>query len=118
MVQGKSFCSKARFNHIAQLNPLRANPTKWPNTLKQFVVKLPTNCLSVFGHFDNLALKSLIIIISTFLEDNGNSWKIMGKYCFLLALICQREYSTSCPKTFFIISFLVKSSIYGKRCVC
>ena len=26
-------------------------------TLKQFVGKLPTNCLSVFGHFVNLALK-------------------------------------------------------------
>ena len=25
-------------------NPLRTNPTKWPNTLKQFVAK---NCLSV-----------------------------------------------------------------------
>ena len=43
-------------NHV---NPLRANPTKWPNTLKQFVGKLPTNCLSVFGHFINLALKGL-----------------------------------------------------------
>ena len=41
------------------LNPLRTNPTKWPNTLKQFVGKLPTNCLSVFGHFVNLALKGL-----------------------------------------------------------
>ena len=41
------------------INPLSANPTKWPNTLKQFVGKLPTNCLSVFGHFVNLALKRL-----------------------------------------------------------
>ena len=40
-------------------NPLSANLTKWPNTLKQFVGKLPTNCLSVFGHFVNLALKKL-----------------------------------------------------------
>ena len=43
------------------LNPLSANPTKWPNTLKQFVGKLPTNCLSVFGHFVNLALKGLTV---------------------------------------------------------
>ena len=28
------------------LNPLSANPTKWSNTLKQFVNKLSTNCLS------------------------------------------------------------------------
>ena len=39
--------------------PLSANPTKWPNTLKQFVGKLPTNCLSMFDHFVNLALKEL-----------------------------------------------------------
>ena len=42
------------------INPISANPTKWPNTLKQFVAKLPTNCLSVFGHFVNLVLKGLI----------------------------------------------------------
>ena len=42
-----------------QLNPLRANPTKWSNTLKHFVGNLPTNCLSVFDHFVELALKGL-----------------------------------------------------------
>ena len=41
------------------LNPLSANPTKWSNTLKEFVGKLPANCLSVFGHFVKLALKAL-----------------------------------------------------------
>ena len=44
---------------VFQFNSLNANPTKWPNTLKQFVSKLPTNCLSVFGHFVNLALQRL-----------------------------------------------------------
>ena len=39
------------------LNPLKANPTNWSNTLKQFVGKLPTNCLSTFGHFVGLVLK-------------------------------------------------------------
>ena len=33
------------------INPLSANPTKWSNTFKQFVSKLPTSCLSVFDHF-------------------------------------------------------------------
>ena len=33
------------------LNPLSNNPTKWSNTLKQFVANFPTNCLSVFDHF-------------------------------------------------------------------
>ena len=41
-------------------NPLSANFTKWPNTLKQFVGQLPTNCFSVFDHFVGLALKGLI----------------------------------------------------------
>ena len=40
-------------------NPLSANPIKWSNTLKQFVSKLPTNCLSVFDHFVLLAMKGL-----------------------------------------------------------
>ena len=38
-------------------NPLSANPTKWSNTLKHFVGKLPTNYLSVCNHFVKLALK-------------------------------------------------------------
>ena len=42
-----------------QINPLSDNSTKWPNTLKQFVGNLPTNCLSVFDHFVKLALKGL-----------------------------------------------------------
>ena len=40
-------------------NPLSANRTKWPNTLKQFVAKLPTNCLSVFDQFLKLVLKGV-----------------------------------------------------------
>ena len=45
---------------LSYLNPLSANLTKWSNTLKQFVGKLPANCLSVFDHFVGLALKGLI----------------------------------------------------------
>ena len=41
------------------VNPLSANPPKWSNTRKQFVVKLPTNCLSVFGHFVKLGLQGI-----------------------------------------------------------
>ena len=37
---------------IAYFNPLSTNPTKWSNILKQFVGKLPMNCLSVFDHFE------------------------------------------------------------------
>ena len=43
-----------------KVNPLNVKLTKWPNTLKQFVGNLPTNFLSVFGHFVRLALKWLM----------------------------------------------------------
>ena len=36
--------------------PLSAKLTKMPNTLKQFVGNLSTNCLSVFGHFIKTAI--------------------------------------------------------------
>ena len=35
------------------------SPIKWPNTLKQFVGSLPTNCVSVFDHFVELTLRVL-----------------------------------------------------------
>ena len=46
-------------NLVNELKALSANPIKWSNTLKQFVGKFPTNCLSVFDHFVGLALKEL-----------------------------------------------------------
>ena len=42
-----------------KINPLSVNPTKWSNTLKQFVGNVPRNCLSVFDHLVGLALKGL-----------------------------------------------------------
>ena len=45
-----------------RINSLSANPTKWSNTLKQFVGELPANRLSVFDHFVGLALKGLTFI--------------------------------------------------------
>ena len=46
---------KGRFNFVS------ANPTKSPNTFKQFVGRRqqPTNWLSVFDHFVVLGLKGL-----------------------------------------------------------
>ena len=51
--------AEASYSMSIRFNPLSANPTKWSNTLKQFVGNLPTNCLSVFDHFVKLALKGL-----------------------------------------------------------
>ena len=53
-------------SNTTSFHPLSANLTKWPNTLKQFVSKFPTNCLSVFGHFVNLALKGLMTCLVIF----------------------------------------------------
>ena len=42
------FCFWNDFVSAYIINPLSTNPTKWWNTLKQFVGKLPTNCFSVW----------------------------------------------------------------------
>ena len=63
--QGRRITTKT----LATINPLNANPTKWSNTLKQFVGKLPTNCLSAFDHFVGLALKGLTTESSRYLFD-------------------------------------------------
>ena len=55
-------------------NPLSANPTKWSNTNKQCVGKLPTNCLSVLDHFVGLALKKTCKNIKRDNIDQHNSW--------------------------------------------
>ena len=57
------------------VNPLSANPEKWSNTLKQIVGNLPTNCLSVFDHFMNLALKGLnkSFIVNVFIGTENMS---------------------------------------------
>ena len=44
--------------------PPSGNPTKWLNTLEQFVGKFPTNCLSVFDHFVGLARKWLFLLLA------------------------------------------------------
>ena len=49
--------SKESCKNIHLFNPFSANLTKWSNTLKQFVGKLPTNYLSVFDHFVGLSHK-------------------------------------------------------------
>ena len=62
------------FQVLLCFNPLNANPTKWSNTLKQFLAKLPTNCLSVFDHFVKLALKGLRFVLCVHLHNSQNSF--------------------------------------------
>ena len=56
----KRFC-------LLSVNLLSVNPTKWSNTLRQFVGYLSKNCLSVFDHFVGLALKGFIPSKKSFL---------------------------------------------------
>ena len=62
--------STYKFVNMPILNPLSVNITKWPNTLKQFVGKLPTNCLCVFDYFVGLVLKGLILNTSNLSSES------------------------------------------------
>ena len=55
---------------------LSANPTKSPNTFKQTVGFLPTNCLNVFGDFVGLALKGLRLILYMLLNIRKSDSRI------------------------------------------
>ena len=52
---GDSKLSKISVLTKISFNPLSVNPTKWSNTLKQFV-----SCCNSFDHFVGLALKGLM----------------------------------------------------------
>ena len=67
---------------VWELNPLSANFTKWSNTLKQFISKLPTNCLSEFDHFVGLALKGLTFFLKIKKSSRSKGYN-MGKNSFL-----------------------------------
>ena len=59
--------------------PLSINPTKWSNTLKQFIGELLTNCISVFDHFVGWRLKGKSNIYGNFLwgslsDSHNRSW--------------------------------------------
>ena len=75
------------------INPLSANFTKWWNTFKQFVGKLPTNCLSVFDHFVKLALKRLkylINIVQTCIILSVNLGTEALTTCTVLSILCKK----------------------------
>ena len=52
------------------LDPLSINPKKWPNTLKQFVGKKPTNCLSVWPFCRVGAWRVKVLNLRIFKKDN------------------------------------------------
>ena len=44
---------QTNLKNLLKVIPLRANPTKWSNTLKQFFGKSQRVCLTIFDHFLN-----------------------------------------------------------------
>ena len=80
------------------LNPLTTNPTKWSNRLKQFVGKLPMNCLSLFDHFVKLALKGLSFSISVLQERVHGVMKVFFQVDLLYR---NRNSHRKCSVTFF-----------------
>ena len=59
MAHFQNLISMAAWYNKKVLNPLSTCPTKWSNTLKQFVGELQVNYLSLFNHFVKLAVKGL-----------------------------------------------------------
>ena len=105
------------FNHLS------ANPTKWSNTLEQFVYNLSKNYLSVFDHFMGLVLKGLsaatnLVIFTDVFKGyirqiiqkwaKWNLWKTIWKIPIL-------EYFTPYKETSGMK--WVKGSFYGWRTV-
>ena len=60
-------------------NLININPINWSDTLKQFVSKLLTNCLSVFDHFVGLVLKGLTTT-KKLMERYGTSTYLRESY--------------------------------------
>ena len=79
-------------NFASNINPLSTDFTKWSNTLKQFVGKLPTNCLSVFDHFVGLALKVLSEFSEITSENHRFSDDFKGNISELIRLILALKF--------------------------
>ena len=84
-------------------NPISPNPTKWSNTLKQFVSSLAMKCVSVFYHFMRFWLKGLTTLIAFHIcglrrtQDPHKylRWKALQQQLMLLALMVVGNVSLS-----------------------
>ena len=84
-------CSACFSLVLASINPLSANFIKCSNTLKQFVSKLPTNCLCVFYYFVGLALKGLRNKSTSNLHKVLNLHSVYSIQCIVFSKICFGE---------------------------
>ena len=76
-------------SHGYSANPLSAKFIKLSNTLKQFVGKLPTNCLSMFDHFVGLALKGLK---ETYFLKMLGVWFCVRELYLIYCLLCRSSH--------------------------
>ena len=82
------------------IKPLSANPTKWSNTLKQFVDKLLTNCLSVFDHFVKLAFKGLKNSVIFFTFPRRDKLKMLQNFATQVKIL---QFLVLIPRIIFAI---------------
>ena len=82
------------------MNPLSANPTKWSNTLNQFVGNLPTNCLNAFDYFVGLGMKGL--------KHVNNKVHIIFQNFRLLVKATLSQFRTK-AKLFLVPNYLINS---------
>ena len=103
---------------ITCINPLSANFIKWSNILKQFVGKLPRNCLSVFDQFVGLALKgltSLTLLLSIFNHRCVTQLSTISVYHLLLPFrntsLCMLKGHFTWNINTFIHKYVMKSAL-------
>ena len=102
-------------------NPLTANPTKWSNTLKQFVGKLFTNCLGTFDHFVWVALKGLSYDTGSALKNNSICNFVKLAYCSFYLIVdwpIHLKYFFCQKVTFFVSSAKIYSKSKGMDFTC
>ena len=90
--------------HHQNINPFSAKPTKWPNTLKQFVGKLPRNCLSVFDQFVGLALEGLKNVhLSHYRKGVSCRSQLKTDYCNFITFFYPVDIDLCfvCPRSYF-----------------
>ena len=107
-------------NKRLHFNPLSTNFTKWSNTLKQFVGKLPTNCLGVFDHFVGSALKGLRMFpeLWIFLCCGNTSHTFIRKFSQCLASSRSFIVFKDCINHFHIFNPSAEGLLYDAICSC
>ena len=92
IVENERFAD-VNLERCGNVNLLSTNFIKWSNTLKQFVGKFPTNCLSVFDHFVGFTIKGLRSDVVTKLWqrcDNVTNFEVAFVHFFPNALKLSR----------------------------